>query len=376
MEFQRHHEINREFLFDKRVCVTGRFVSMTHEELAALVRAGGGQFRRNPPRGAAMLVVGEEGWPAQHDGSPTATFERARRLRAYGYPIEFLSESEFFEKVGLVKRTEAIRGPLTIADLAGILKLSSARIRAWIRMGLITPTKTVHRFCYFDFHQVSGAKRLCELIAEGARLSEIRAGLEQIRRWLPRRELPFSQLASLEHDGRLLARVCGNLVEPGGQRRFDFDSASDQGIDTIPVVSRSADVDQLFDEALCLEDAGRLEEAAQVYGRGIEREPSDPVCHFNLGNVLFALGRIEAAVQSYRHAIQRDPHYAEAWNNLGNTHRAMEAWPDAIAAFRRAIQLVPDYADARHNLRDALNRPGWNVSTPPNGTESCIESND
>ena len=40
-------------------------------------------------------------------------------------------------------------------------------------MGLLEPTRTVHRFPFFDFHKVSDAKRLCDLLSKGAKLTEI-----------------------------------------------------------------------------------------------------------------------------------------------------------------------------------------------------------
>src|SRR5262245_18534495 len=79
-------------LLNRKVCVTGRLMALTHEELAQLVLACGGKFIRFPRRGSMILVVGEDGWPSEMDGSPSRIFERARRLRALGYPIEFQTE--------------------------------------------------------------------------------------------------------------------------------------------------------------------------------------------------------------------------------------------------------------------------------------------
>ena len=349
--FQPDHE---QSLRGKRVCVTGRFVSMTHAEVGELVRACGGEFIRSLPRGSAILVVGDDGWPAGQDGVPTAVFRRARELRALGYPIEFLTETELLERVGLVDRNAELKGELSAADVARILGVPAPRLRRWLRMGLLQPTRTVHRFPFFDFQRVSDARKLCDLLSRGARLAEIRDGMEQVQSCLPDRELPFSQLDMLQHDGQLLVRINGSLVELNGQLRFDFDAGAEALCETLPAPHSAEDAERLFDEALAFEDAGRLDRAAEAYRTAIEWDPDDPVLPFNLGNVLFGLGRIEEAAASYRAALDRDPGYAEAWNNLGNIYADQKCWKDAEKAFRHAVQLVPNYDDARSNLARVL----------------------
>ncbi len=343
---------HRQCLRDKRVCVTGRFVSMTHTEIRQVVEACGGQCIHRLPRGSAILVVGGDGWPTMHDGSPSAAFRRARSLRALGYPIEFLDENEFLKLVGLLQHDRQLHGQLTMAEVSAALGIPAPRLRRWLRLGILQPARTIHRFPFFDFHKVSDARKLCDLLSKGAKLSEIRDGMEQVQACLPDRELPFSQLDSLQHDGRLLVRMGRNLVELNGQLRFDFHS--DDPCETILIPQTADDAEALFDEALALEDAGCLDRAADVYRQAIQRDPDDPVLRFNLGNVLFGLGQIDQSAASYRAALDRDPSYAEAWNNLGNVLARQQHWEDAANAFRCALQLVPGYSDARDNLNRIL----------------------
>jgi tetratricopeptide (TPR) repeat protein len=239
-----------------------------------------------------------------------------------------------------------------MADLTRVLGVPATRIRRWMRLGLVTPRRTVHRLSFFDLAEVANAKRICRLIASGASLPNIRRGLEQMQRWLPSRDLPFSQLALLEHDGKILVRLNGTVAEPSGQLRFNFDGPEE----AIAKAPARDDVEALFDEALAAEDAGELSEAVERYQRAIAIEPADPVLHFNLGNVLFGLQRFGEAAGSYQQALRWDPAYAEAWNNLGSVWIALKAWKPAIRAFRQALRLVPNYEDARHNLANAQSR--------------------
>jgi tetratricopeptide (TPR) repeat protein len=356
-----------DLLRGRKVCVTGRLIAMSRADFDRLVVEHGGRLQSLPTRGTKYLVIGEDGWPAEHDGAPTKAFAQARRLRAYNYPIELLSESAFFERLGLGEQLSAVRGRHTVADLVRLFGISAAQLRRWMRLRLIEPVETVHRLSYFDFHQVAAAKKLCELVREGVGLGSIRAGLEQMRDWLPADALPLAQLAMLEQDGRLLARLDGRLVEPSGQQRFDFDaSALEAGaIDAPPAVALPPppeDIDELFDQALVLEDARRFTEAAALYRRAIVHEPHDAVLHFNLGNVLYELAQIDDARESYGRAIACDANYAEAWNNLGNALADLGERQAAIDAFRQALRLVPDFDAARQNLDATLAEIG-----PSNG---------
>jgi tetratricopeptide (TPR) repeat protein len=346
-----------ELLRDKKVCVTGRLVSMTHAQFANLVRELGGRFLSYPNRGGLLLVVGEDGWPTERDASPTRIFQRARMLKVCGYAIEFLSEEQFFDRLGLVEHNRTITSLHTVADLTGVLNVSAARIRKWIRLGLVQPVETIHRLDFFDFRQVANAKRLQELLDEGVSLTRIRRGLEQLGE-LMHVGSAFDQLSLLEHDGRLVCRLNGQLVEPRGQRLLDFGDGEDGEAEAVIFPGGAEQTEDLFGQALSLEDAGRLEEAARAYRQAIALEPVDPVLHFNLGNVLFALGSIEESVDAFRQAVLCDPYYAESWNNLGNAYAELGSWEQAADALQKAVTFVPGYADAHYNLADVLKRLG------------------
>lgn len=345
-------------LRDKKVCVTGRLIAMTHGELRELVESHGGEFLRSPRRCGFTLVIGDDGWPTDDDGRPTQVFNRARKLRARGYPIEFTSEDEFLSSLGLTEPADAIRGRHTISDLVRILEVPATSIRRWVRSGLIEPVDSDCRLHYFDFNQVSNAKRICELLDSGVSLAKIRDGVEQVRQWLPDSRLPLAALSKLEGKTAVFRRGA-DLLDRRGQRYFDFETSVDSTTTIAQPLNFAADeVSDLFDQALELEDAGQLSDAANVYQRAINVEPDDPILHFNLGNVLYGLDRFEQSAASFQQALRHDSNYAEAWNNLGNVLTALERLDEAAEAFHRALRLVPTYADAHYNLADVLDRLG------------------
>lgn len=329
---------------------------MTHAEFAELVAACGGEFVEAPIRGAVLVVVGQDGWPLRADGRPTQNLEKARQLRALGYPIELVTEEDFLDRLGLVDRQESIHRRYTVWQLSRILGVPGSRIRAWVRAGLIEPVETVHRLAYFDFSQAASAKTVFELATSGVTPQRIRESLEQLRTWLPHVDKPLSQLAILEHDGRLLVRLqAGSLAEPSGQLRLDFDGASGAG--PVPMVQAKS-ADEWFAEAIACEDEGRMAEAAEAYREVLRLEPDDPVVHFNLGNVLYALGGVKGSAAEFRQALRCDPAYVEAWNNLGSVLAELDRPAEAIESFQRALGLVPTYADAHYNLADTLSLLG------------------
>lgn len=353
--------LNRDYVKDRKVCATGRLVSLTHDQLARLVEACGGTFIRYPTRSSIVLVIGDDGWPSEDDGSPSRVFKRARELRALGYPIDFVSEDDFLQRIGLTQNAEAIRGLHTIGDLARILGVSPVRIRRWVRSGLIEPVASAHRLAYFDFHQVAFARRISELLDSGASLASIRRGIEEIRDLLPQQQSQdaLARLAKWERSGRILVRLDDKLIDGGGQTYFDFEAAEGaEATVAAPTCEDFAEVAHLFDAALQREDDDQPQEAADLYRRAVALQPTDPILHFNLGNVLFGLGRAEDAAACYREALRHDPGYAEAWNNLGNACAELSQWNDAAEALRSALRLVPGYADAHYNLAGVLKRLG------------------
>ena len=348
------------FILGHRICVTGRLVSMTHAEFAELVTQCGGVFVRKPTRKKMTLVIGEQGWPADRNGSPTRVFARAQELCDDGCDIDFLQEDDFFNRLGMTETTVASRRHHTMIDLVRILNVTRSQLRRWVHLGIIKPVEIVHRLAYFDFHEIASAKRLVELIAAGVTLENIRRGLEQIEGWFPRKHTAsFSQLAMLEQDGKLLVGLNGNLFDPSGQKLFDFEE-SDSTASTIQFESPSAStsIEQLFDDALAFEDAGQFQQAAERYRSALALDPTDPVLNFNLGNTLFTLKEYVPAIAYFQTALGRDPQYAEAWNNLGSVFVQIEDWEQACNAFEQAVSAVPRYAEAHFNLAGVLTQLG------------------
>lgn len=345
-------QLNAEFLKGRRVCAAGRLASMTRGELAELVTACGGEFLTHPRRTGFLLVMG--------DGaarSLSQTLVRARRLQAYGYPIELIAEEDFLDRLGLTNSASAIRGPHTLSDLSRILEVPIVQLRRWLQAGLLRPVATQYSLPYFDYHQVSFIKHLKELIDGGASLAAIRRGVERTRDLLPHAHSLYEYWSNIEQDGRVLLRLADQLVDQSGQQYFDFEPQSEESA-TVYAAPIESGFHDLCDQALILEAEGRLVEARQAYERAIELQPDHPTLHFDLGNVLFQQKQVPAAIAAFQRATQLDGDFAMAWHNLGSVFAHQGNWQQAVPALLRALELVPTYADSHFTLAQVFRAQG------------------
>lgn len=345
MEISDSSDTARPLLAGRYVCCTGRFVTGTRDAIEAVIRTQGGHPVTQPNRLTTMVVVGDAEAPINHRARPTLAIRKAEELLARGYTIRFRQEREFLRELGV---DDGERQRFTIGDLTQLIGVSSARLRFWVRSGLLKPTETRSRLQFFDFRDVNHAKRIANLIADGVSLSEIRGGLNSLAQWLPGSSLPYSQLETLESDGRLRVRLESGLFGPKGQRLFDFDS--ELNASTLQFPAECDSLEDLFDAALAAEDGREYSRAIACYQRAIKMAPREAILHFNLGNVLHAKQAYSEAAESFRSALDHAPDYAEAWNNLGAVFAAIGQKDNAIQAYERALQLIPDYQHARDNL--------------------------
>lgn len=75
-------------------------------------------------------------------------------------------------------------------------------------------------------------------------------------------------------------------------------------------------------------DAGRTEEALEEGKALVQKDPTNPVNHFNFGVILLGLNRYEESVNEFSKAIELDENYIDAKINLGTAYLK---WGKAIS---------------------------------------------
>jgi protein O-GlcNAc transferase len=145
---------------------------------------------------------------------------------------------------------------------------------------------------------------------------------------------------------------------------------------------------QIFQQAVLLQDHGRLREAERLYQtvlmgdkrhfgalcrlgvlqlqqrqfkeaerlfrRAIKVDKRSADAHQFLGFALTGLECFDDAARSYEKAISLRPSFAEAHNNLGYALQALGRLDEAVAHYETAISIRPAYHEAHNNLGNAL----------------------
>jgi tetratricopeptide (TPR) repeat protein len=396
-----------------RIAFLGRLASMSRRDATRLVRQHGGSVAASKSiasdagdHSANWLVLGEETFPNPALVGTDDSLDDDVRTAISGGEVEVVSETDLWQRLGLVERQDHIQRLHTPAMLAELLGVPVQVIRRWHRRGLIVPEREVRRLAYFDFREVATARRLAELLAAGMTPAVIEARLADVCRLLPDVERPLEQLSVIAEGKDLLLRRGGGLIDSGGQRRFDFvadqaagdptladptlgdqilgsqaaeqafDNDSERTTDESPVTTMklpemarrelgpsdlaALDAEALIELAAAAEDCGDMARAIELYRSALSAGgPSAELC-FRAAELLYCQNELTAARERYYMAIELDEDFVEARWNLGCVLAELGDRELAVAAFEGALAFHADYPDAHYHLArtlDELGRP-------------------
>lgn len=352
----------------RRIAFVGKLGGVNRREVRRLVRENGGVLSDLSDPSVDMVVIGADELPIGEED----LLNEATRMAAAEGRTEIISETQFWQRLGLVEGEQNVRRLYTPAMLAELLNVSVASIRRWHRRGLIVPAREVHRLPYFDFQEVATARRLAQLLAAGASPQTIERKLEGLSRYLPEVERPLAQLPVIVEGKEILLRQGEGLVEPSGQMRIDFgaiESEADQQQaepiapwqEILPIedvlrvhCERLPTPAEMLDLAVRCEDEGELEAAADMYRAALSAAgPKAEVC-FQLAELLYRLDDLSAARERYYMAIELDEDYVEARANLGCVLAETGQMELAVAAFEGALEYHSGYPDVHYHLARTL----------------------
>ena len=259
-------------LSGKRVAFVGKLGGVTRREAQRLVREHGGVPLGRCDSTAHLIVIGADVLSLDDE---EALLDGPVRQAADEGRIEIISETQFWQRLGLMEDEPCEPRLYTPAMLAELLGVSVATIRRWHRRGLIKPVKEIHRLPYFDFQEVATARRIAQLLAEGTQPHIIERKLAQLSRYLPNVDRPLAQLSVIVEGKQILLRHGEGLIEPGGQLRIDF-SAFESPDRTAPAAPTLSLADHLAEQqqfatpqdmlraAAAHEEQGELPEAVEM----------------------------------------------------------------------------------------------------------------
>lgn len=357
---------SRIVLTGRRLAFAGKLAGMSRREAQQLVRQKGGAPVERLEDAPQIVVIGD----GELLGDLPELLDKHETLRSAVErgDCSVITETQLWQELGLVDAERNIHQLYTPAMLAALLDVSVAIVRRWHRCGLIVPAREVRRLPYFDFQEVATARRLAELMAAGNSTQQIEKKLAALRRLVPGFERPLAQLSVLVEGKELLLRQGEGLIEPGGQRRFDFESppASNPVPVSLPFLRQvpgegdgaSMSAEELRAWAVRKEDEGDLEMAAELYRATLVAGGPDAATCFALAELLYRLGDLSAARERYYMAIELDEDYVEARANLGCVLAETGQHELAVAAFEGALAFHRDYPDVHYHLARTLDEMG------------------
>lgn len=152
---------------------------------------------------------------------------------------------------------------------------------------------------------------------------------------------------------------------------FSASSSSEAALTSAPVGSfeklpvgmevNRISIAQMRASALELEEAGHLEDAAEMYRNLLFAVGANAQDAFQLGDLLYRLGNLNGARERFSMAIELDEDFVEARVNLGIVLGELGDIPLAVSALEGAISYHGDYAEAYFHLAQLLEREGRRI---------------
>jgi tetratricopeptide (TPR) repeat protein/peroxiredoxin len=124
--------------------------------------------------------------------------------------------------------------------------------------------------------------------------------------------------------------------------------------------TQSNSPDQLIQQAIALQQAGNLEEAARAYRAFLTERPGEVGARSNLGVVLAQLGRFDEAEAEYQEALRRDPANLGIQLNLALAYYKSGHIPEAIQQLTTLREKAGDTKQVLLLLADCYLRMGQN----------------
>jgi Flp pilus assembly protein TadD len=136
----------------------------------------------------------------------------------------------------------------------------------------------------------------------------------------------------------------------------EFMNIGPGGLDHIE--TPAVDFYKAFDDASQLDDKHEYAAAVPAWKAALEKDPTDPRTHNNLGVALAAVGKTSDAIEEYNKALALNADSSQTHNNLGSALADSGRLDEALVEIRKAIELNPDNGAAHVNLGHALEEQG------------------
>ena len=94
-----------------------------------------------------------------------------------------------------------------------------------------------------------------------------------------------------------------------------------------------------FQRGVQYQESKQYRLALAEYDAALALDSDQPIIHYNVGLIYYALHLFERSIRSYRRAIGLNPHFAEAWYNLSLAYYQIGDTDAAFMASERYAKL-------------------------------------
>jgi len=256
----------------------------------------------------------------------------------------------------------------TTTDVAELLDVSAARVRAFARAGFLNARKGSrgeYRFSFPDIILLRTAKALTDAHIHPRKVWR---ALRVLREQLPASQSLAGMRICAEGDHIVVRERDHSWLPESGQATLDF-SVSDLARQVTPLVrdraraakaAPSAGSDEWYNIGIDFEVLGALADAKAAYARSIELDTDNADAYVNLGRLLHGEEELDQARIQYQKALELAPESAIAAFNLGVVLEDLGRCAEAVQAYRSALDSDPGFADAHYNLAYLYEREGDN----------------
>ncbi|HVV16902.1 MAG TPA: tetratricopeptide repeat protein [Polyangia bacterium] len=247
----------------------------------------------------------------------------------------------------------------TTQDVAKMIGVSSGRLRAYLRAGVLAPERGTRGELRFSFQDLLLLRKAEGLVKQRIPPLRVRRALRKLRDRLPEThpltgvQLSTDGASVVVHEGSSRWQV------ESGQVLLSFDPpqpAADEAplsmLRSRPAPPRdelaAPNVEEMY-EIGCTIDEADPAEAEASYRQVLMQAPEHADAHINLGRILHERGDLQAAEAHYRRALTIRPGDATALFNLGVALEDQGLNEPALEAYAQAIESDGRNADAHYN---------------------------
>jgi len=248
----------------------------------------------------------------------------------------------------------------TTQDVAKMIGVSSGRLRAYLRAGVLAPERGERGELRFSFQDLLLLRKAEGLVKQRIPAHRVTRALRKLRDRLPDTHPLTGVHLGAEGESVVVHEGGSRWQVESGQMLFSFERVEPPAEEAplsmlrarvpAPTAAELAapSVDEMY-EIGCNIDEADPAQAEASYRQVLMQSPEHADAHINLGRILHERGDLSAAEAHYRRALTIRPGDATALFNLGVALEDQGLNDTALEAYAKAIEVDGRNADAHYN---------------------------